>query len=168
MLIRFLTRVVLLFLLACAGRAQAPPTEMAVKPELTCEISIPVQAPLVNGCVNGGLVIKNVSEQAIKICILVAGFRTVGKGSYSEVLCPDCWKSDSPRAEDFTKSMIVLNPKDTFTIPISIDYYSRIEYFGGRPLTISSGYSIRKQFAEEYGTWEGSIRAKPVTVTVLL
>src|SRR2546421_9011976 len=103
----FLTSVLVVVLAASAGQAQSSKAEVAVKQELTCEILIPTEAPLVDGYVNGGLLIKNVSEQAIKICILVAGFRGVGKGSYSEVFCPDCWKSDSPRPEDFAKSIVV-------------------------------------------------------------
>ena len=48
-----------------------------------------------------------------------------------------------------------------------LDGAGSVEFFRGLPLTISSGYSTGKEFAKQYNTWEGSIEAKPVSVTIV-
>ena len=67
----------------------------------------------------------------------------------------------------FVENIVTLNPKDTFTFQIKINYADGVKFWRGQPLTISSGYSTGEKFAKKYGTWSGAIKAKPVTVNVI-
>jgi hypothetical protein len=158
-------------LIAFAGSlarpAQSHETKSAKPEDLTCEISIPSEVKVVDGWVKADLVVKNVSDKPVRISTLVSGSRHVGKGSYRETFSPDWWKSDRPRSEEFFEKIAVLYPHDTFTFPIAIHYEYHVEFFRGVPLTIEAGYSTGKEFAGQYGVWQGDIHAKPVTVTVI-
>jgi len=67
----------------------------------------------------------------------------------------------------FVEKIVTLNPKDTFTFEIKINYADNVEFWRGHPLTISSGYSTGEEFAKKYDTWSGAIEAKTVTVNVV-
>ncbi|HKC86097.1 MAG TPA: hypothetical protein VKG02_09000 [Blastocatellia bacterium] len=135
--------------------------------ELACEISVPSEAHVNNGWIDASLIVRNVSGNPVRICTLCSGSRHVWKGNYKETFRPDWWKSDSPSPEMFVEKIVTLNPKDTFTFEIKINYADNVEFWRGHPLTISSGYSTGEEFAKKYDTWSGAIEAKTVTVNVV-
>ncbi|HMO79992.1 MAG TPA: hypothetical protein PKD24_04305 [Pyrinomonadaceae bacterium] len=135
--------------------------------KLICEISLPSKVNVVGGWINGSLIIKNVSEESIRISALYSGSRHVWKGNYKENFSPDWWKTNMPEPEKFAEKIVTLSSNETFTIPFKIHYEYNAEFFRGQPLTISSGYRISQKFAEQYDTWTGSIEAKPVTVDAI-
>src|SRR6266849_4859649 len=69
--------------------------------ELSCEFSLPSEVRAVDGYIDASLVITNISDHLVRICTLIGGWRSVGRTDYTEVLCPDFWKSDGPRPEEF-------------------------------------------------------------------
>jgi hypothetical protein len=135
--------------------------------KLICEISVLPKVNVVAGWIDASLIIKNVSEEPVRISSLYSGARHIWKGNYQESFSPDWWKTNRPKPERFAEKIVTLSPNETFTIPFKIHYEYNAEFFRGRPLTISSRYSISPTFAEQYGTWAGSIDAKPVTVNVI-
>lgn len=148
-------------------RVRSTADEVANAQDLTCEIAVPPEVHIIDGWIDASLIVRNVSAKPIRICTLVSGRRGVGKGSYTEIFSPDWWKSDRPRPANFAESLVTLYPDETFIFPIKIHYEYSVEFFRGLPLTISSGYRTGKEFAKQYDTWEGSIEAKPVSVTVV-
>jgi hypothetical protein len=158
------------FLLFHAGLASSPSSLAQDKPterdrELSCELSLPTEVRAVDGYIDASLAITNISDQLVRICTLTQGWRSVGKTDYTEVLRPDVWKSDRPRAEEFPKHIVAIEPGKRISIPLKIRYYDEI--LRGHPLTISVGYETEPTFAKRYGTWSGSIRSKPVMVNVI-
>lgn len=133
--------------------------------ELSCKVSIPSEVHVVDGYIDANLVIKNTSEHPVKICTLTQGWRSIWKSNYDEVFRPDRWKSDSPRPDEFLKHIVSIEPEKNISLPFKVMYNA--EFITGHPLTITAGYETGEEFARRYGIWFGSIRAKPVTVTVI-
>jgi len=133
--------------------------------ELSCEFSLPSEVRAVDGYIDASLVITNISDHLVRICTLIGGWRSVGRTDYTEVLCPDFWKSDGPRPEEFPKHIVTIESGKSISIPFKIIYYDEI--LRGHPLTISVRYETGPAFAKRYGTWSGSIHSKPVTVNVI-
>ena len=157
----------LLLLLFVSHNSQSQEPERAKAQDLISEISIPSQVHVVDGRIEGQLILKNVTDRPLRICTLVSGSRHIWSGNYSQTFSPDWWNSNRPKPEKFFAGIVVLYPNDTFTLPIKIPYEYNAEFFRGLPLTVSAGYSVGKDFAKQYDTWEGSTNAEPVTVTVL-
>lgn len=135
--------------------------------KLTCEISIPTKVRVLKGWINAKLIIKNVSNEPIKVCALYSGAPQIWRGHYEETFRPDFWRSDRPRPTKFVEKIMSLAPDEEFIIPLRINYENHLEFFRGHPLTITAGYSIGNEFAEQYRTWTGRIQAKPVTIDVI-
>ena len=135
--------------------------------KLVCEISVAPEVKVIDGGIDAKLIIKNVSAEHVRISGLYSSSRHIWKGNYQENFSPDWWRSNKPKPEKFIEKILTLSPNQTLTIPFRIEYEHSAEFFRGQRLTISSRYSISKQFAELYGTWAGSIEAKPVTIDVV-
>ena len=132
--------------------------------ELSCYVSLPSEIRSVEGYFDANLVITNTSDHLVRICTLTQGWRSVRKAHYVEIVRPDLWKSDRPGPEEFPKKIVNIAPGKSVSIPLKIRYCD--QFVRGKPLTISAGYETGAAFARMYGTWSGSIRSKPVTVTV--
>jgi RNA polymerase sigma factor (sigma-70 family) len=165
-LLLLLGTVGLPFALPAGGDDQ--PAREAEKPKeaggLTGRIVVLSKLPLEGGELKAELVLTNAGPVPVTICTLSGGYRS-GDGDrtwFDDTFCPDFWKSDRPRAEEFAKHLVTLNPGQRHSFPILVRGVRGAE--GQFKLTAS--YETGEAFAKQYGTWTGHVKAGPIVIPV--
>jgi hypothetical protein len=159
----FLTLVSCFCLVALSAHSPAGQDQKAQ--DLACEISVSSDVRAVNKFFDARMIVRNISQKPIRVSTLSPGSRHVWEGNYQLIHNPDMWATNRPKPEIFAAKILTLYPGDTFSYPIEIGYEEK--FFLERSLTISAGYTIPEDFALQYNTWSGYVKAEPVTVNVI-
>lgn len=98
------------------------------------------------------LVLKNISDRPIEIPRQVASWTRRNPGFSQICLSPENFSSERPDSSSILKSLIVIQPGDSFSFPVDVEADRK-----GLPVEV--GFFIREAFGQKFGVWHGAITA---------
>jgi hypothetical protein len=134
------------------------------KAELTCKIEIADDVSIVDGRIPVTLVITNVSDYNIMLSTMCGGGSGRWTGNFEINMKPDFWVSDQPRPDQIQAKIILMQPHDSFRMPMDVPW--DLEWLDDDgSLTVGASYSVGKKYGELYRVWHGYIKAEPVKIS---
>jgi hypothetical protein len=148
-----LRKWILFALLAISVTANGATSPLSMQ-GLSCELVIPSFVPNDKGVIQAKMVLKNIGEKPIKLCVWPPPRLSIAPDSLEENFSPDSkvWKDGPPQLKDYADHVIVLQPGKTAEFPFEITANN-----GKWPSAVSVIYGTGKPLAEKLGVWQGYI-----------